>query len=169
VYVGRLEPDTPILDYIKAVAIVSEKYALELDFTICGDGSLKEKLEDYCNDNKIPARFLGSVRDPTQYYQNANIALAGGFLSILEAMSFGLPVIAYSGTSLKNQYYRSVLTAGGKISIQTTAAGVAKEIQRLLKSQSLYNHLSERAVSFASKNDWNRMANLYVNLWTGSV
>ncbi|MCK4819979.1 glycosyltransferase family 4 protein, partial [bacterium] len=168
VYVGRLEQDTPILGYIEALATLTEEYALELDFTVCGDGSLKEKLEEYCQDKGITARFLGSVHDPTQYYLNADIALAGGFLSILEAMSYGLPVIAYSGTSLKHQYYKSVLTAGGTISIQSTAAGVAREIGRLMKSRALYQHLSERAVEFAEKNDWNRMANLYVKLWTGS-
>jgi glycosyltransferase involved in cell wall biosynthesis len=169
IYVGRLEPDTPIRGYIEAVALVAEKHSRDIEFTICGDGNLREELEVHCQDNEIPARFLGNVRDPSQHYLNADIAFAGGFLSILEAMSYGLPVIAYSGTDLKRQYYRSVLTAGGSISIQSTATGVAKEVQRLMESSSLYHHTSESAIDFANKNDWNQMADLYEKLWMSSV
>jgi len=165
IYVGRLEPDTPIRGYLEALATVVDEYSLDFDFTVCGDGSLREELETYCKDNRISARFLGNVRNPTQYYLNADIAFAGGFLSILEAMSYGLPVIAYSGTYLKNQYYRSVLSTGGNISIQRTTTGIAREIRRLMESQTLYDHISENAISFAKKNDWNRMADLYEQLW----
>ena len=167
-YVGRLENDTPIVSYVKALGQVAEKYKINMMFTACGEGSLKEQLEEYCQDNGIPARFLGSVADPTQHYLNADIALAGGFLSILEAMSYGIPVIAYSGTVLKHQYYKSVLAAGGTISIQSTTAGIAKEMWRLVNSRSLYKQLSERAVEFAEMNDWNRMVDLYLKLWSGS-
>jgi glycosyltransferase involved in cell wall biosynthesis len=169
IYVGRLESDTPIVSYIDAIKQVRNRENVDLMFTACGEGSLKEELEAYCNDRKIPAEFVGNISNPTQYYLNADVALAGGFLSILEAMSYELPVIAYSGTSLKQQYYKSVLTAGGPISIQSTAAGVAREIERLRGSRSLYNQLSERVVEFAEKNNWNQIVDLYPKLWSGSI
>ena len=165
IYVGRLEPDTPVLEYVEALATVAGESKREMEFTVCGDGSLREKLEGMCQDRGVHARFLGNVRNPEPHYLNADAALAGGFLSVLEAMSYGLPVIAYAGTALKHQYYESVLKAGGKISIQSSAAGVAREMERLLKFPKLHNHLSKRAVDFAEKNDWSRMANLYLNLW----
>jgi glycosyltransferase involved in cell wall biosynthesis len=169
IYVGRLEDDTPIEGYISAVKHLVKKQRDNLAFTVCGEGSLRKRLETLCREENIPARFTGRVRDSTQHYLAADLALAGGFLSVLEAMSYGLPVIAYSGTSLKQDYYRSVLAAGGPISIQSSPAGVAKEIQRLMDSDSLRQRLSERAIDFAKMNDWNRMADLYVRLWSGSI
>lgn len=168
VYVGRLEEDTPILPYIHALEHLTDRYNMHFTLTACGDGTLKEELEEYTSAKGIAARFLGSVADPTECYLQAEIALAGGFLSILEAMSYGLPVVAYSGTTLKNQYYRSVLDAGGRISIQCSAEGVAREIWRLKTSRALYESVSEQAVDFAEENDWERLAGLYVKLWRGS-
>lgn len=168
-YVGRLEQDTPVLHYLEALTKIRGDNETESKITICGSGSLQKDIEEYCQKNAISARFTGRVRDPTQYYLDADIAFAGGFLSILEAMSYGLPVIAYSGTSLKQQYYKSVLAAGGKISIQSTSAGVAREIQRLRESHILYKSISEQAIEFARQNNWNRLADVYVRLWTGSI
>ena len=168
-YVGRLEPDTPILQYLEALTKIKNEDETELKITICGGGSLQRKIEEYCQENGISARLTGKIQDPTQYYLDADIALAGGFLSILEAMSYGLPVIAYSGTPLKQQYYKSVLTAGGKVSIQSTSAGVAREIQRLRRFPALYRSVSEQAVIFAENNNWVRLAETYVRLWTGSI
>ena len=108
-----------------------------------------------CKDKGVHARFLENVHDPEPHYLNADVALAGGFLSVLEAMSYGLPVIAYAGTALKYRYYKSVLKAGGMISIQSSASGVAREMERLLNSRSLRDHLSKHAVVFAETNDWN--------------
>jgi len=169
IYVGRLEPDTAILGYIDAIASTADVYGLELKLTVCGDGSLRKELEQVCLDKGISAKFLGGIPDPTPYYLTADVALAGGFLSILEAMSYGLPVIAHSGTTLKNQYYKSVRILGGNISIQTTASGVAIEISRLLNSKTLYNQLSKQAAEFAEKNNWIRLADLYLKLWSSSV
>ena len=168
-YVGRLERDTPILQYLESLTKIMREDETELKITICGSGSLQNDIEEYCQENAISARFTGKVRDPTQYYLDADIALAGGFLSVLEAMSFGLPVIAYSGTPLKQQYYKSVLAAGGKISIQSTSAGVAREIQRLRSSHAMYRSVSEQAVVFAENNNWVGLAETYVKLWTGSI
>jgi hypothetical protein len=76
--------------------------------------------------------------------------------------------IAYSGTSLKLQHYKSVLIAGGPISIQSTASGVAGEMQRLIGSFSLYQQISERVIEFAKMNDWNQVVKLYPKLWSES-
>ena len=169
IYVGRLEPDTAVLEYVEALATVVGDSKREMEFTVCGDGSLREKLEGMCQDRGVHARFLGNVRNPEPHYLNADAALAGGFLSVLEAMSYGLPVIAFAGTVLKYRYYKSVLNAGGKISIQSSVVGVSREINRLLKSQRLHDHLSKQAVAFAERNDWNRMAKLYMELWSSLI
>jgi glycosyltransferase involved in cell wall biosynthesis len=168
VYVGRLERDTPILAYVDALGHLAEKYDVHVTLTACGDGALRDEVEAYALAKGITAEFPGSTPDPAPHYLSAEIALAGGFLSILEAMSYGLPVIAYSGTSLKQQYYKSVLAAGGNISIQSTAGGVAREIGRLMASCSLYESVSKQGILFAERNDWGRMAETYAELWRGA-
>jgi glycosyltransferase involved in cell wall biosynthesis len=167
IYVGRLEPDTPILEYVEALATVVGESKREMEFTVCGDGSLRGRLEGMCKDRGVHARFLGNVRKLEPYYLNADVALAGGFLSVLEAMSYGLPVVAYAGTVLKYRYYKSVLKAGGNISIQSSAAGVARELDRLSNSRSLHDQLSKHAVAFTETNNWSRMVDIYLKLWSG--
>ncbi|MDO5542828.1 MAG: glycosyltransferase family 4 protein [Acinetobacter sp.] len=70
--------------------------------TICGDGVLRSDLEEFVKINKLSNRvFLkGSVKDIEDYYLNADLlvmtSISEGLpMVIAEAMSFGVPVIAF--------------------------------------------------------------------------
>lgn len=94
-YVGRLVPKKGVEYLIKAVA------NLNVDLTIVGDGPERNKLEMIAKDTFANVSFEGLV-DPNQvdeYYQSAAIfvlpSIEGEGMpnSVLEAMSWGLPVI----------------------------------------------------------------------------
>ncbi|MFW9844482.1 MAG: glycosyltransferase, partial [Candidatus Thorarchaeota archaeon] len=110
-------------------------------------------------------QMKGVVDTPGEIMGSAHVCLAGGYLSILEAMSLGVPVIAMPQTELKWQYFRSMKDAGGPISIQTTTEGAAREINRLLTDPKLYQEISTKGQNFASRMTWEHMTTEYLELW----
>jgi glycosyltransferase involved in cell wall biosynthesis len=163
VFVGRLEQDTGLLEYIKAIAILEETHGIEMPLTLCGAG----KASDLAVSKRITMKQMGLVSNPQAVMNSTRICLAAGYLSILEAMSLGLPVIGIARSSLKAAYLKGVLKDGGPISIQTTPEGVAREIARIINDPHLAARISKRGKQFASKMSWNRMTRAYLDLWTG--
>ena len=167
VFVGRLERDTGLLDYIEAIAILKETRGIEMPLTLCGTGSLQKEASDLAASKGITMEQMGLVSNPQAVMNSNQICLAAGYLSILEAMSLGLPVIGIARSPLKAAYLKGVLKDGGPISIQTTPEGVAREIARIIKDPHLAARISIRGKQFASKMSWDRMTRAYLDLWTG--
>ncbi|MHA2265413.1 MAG: glycosyltransferase family 4 protein [Candidatus Thorarchaeota archaeon] len=165
VYIGRIEKDTGIADYIEAMRILSEKYSLMPQLTVYGRGYLQEKLERIADSHGLKVDFAGLAESSTKGLRSKLICLGAGYLSMLEAMSLGLPVVTVAATQLKYEYHKGVLTEGGHISIQTTAERVADEIARLLKNPELIRRISRRGVEFTKKMTWENLAKLYIEMW----
>lgn len=162
-FVGRLECDIGIIEYIQAIKEVT----IDGDFklTICGGGSLKSHLQELAENIPLEIEFKGYVKNPQKFMGKAKVMLGGGFLSILEAMACGVPVIAIARSRLRWHYYKSVLSEGGLISIQTTPSGVASEIEKLMSDDDLWRRISEEGKRFAARWSWERLAELYLYNW----
>lgn len=94
VYVGRLEENTGLLEFLKWLKTSREEY--KVDFV--GDGRLKEKCE-----------IFGTVHgfgDPAQYYKNAKYCVPGGYLAALEALSAGCEIKLYWSDKVKEDYWK---------------------------------------------------------------
>ncbi|MGY5862669.1 MAG: glycosyltransferase family 4 protein [Candidatus Thorarchaeota archaeon] len=167
VFVGRLEQDTGLLGYIEAIAILEKTHDIEMPLTLCGTGGLQKEASDLAVLKGITMEQMGLVSNPQAVMNSNQVCLAAGYLSILEAMSLGLPVIGIAGSPLKAAYLKGVLEDGGPISIQTTPEGVAREIARIIKDPLLAARISERGKRFAEKMSWGRMTRAYLDLWTG--
>src|SRR3990167_3365421 len=59
-FLGRLEEETGIMEYLKALLMLKNK-GTKFELTILGDGSLRKKAEDFSKVNKINAEFKGFV------------------------------------------------------------------------------------------------------------
>lgn len=165
VFVGRLEPDTGIESYLGALSKLAESYKIKERLTICGTGSLLKRAEQMGVQLGIDIVLKGFVEDVSEYYEKSFVCFAGGYLSILEAMSKGIPVIAIAETNLKLHYFHSINTAGGKLSIQTTPEGVAREMMKLRADANLYSRITQHNLDFARRMSWQEMANEYMVLW----
>ncbi|MHA1769977.1 MAG: glycosyltransferase family 4 protein [Candidatus Thorarchaeota archaeon] len=165
VYVGRIERDTGIMEYIEALRILREGHGLNLHMEVIGDGSLKPQVEQVARERGLPVKFHGAMHEPWSIAGSAKVCLAVGFLSILEAMSLGIPVVSLATSPLRISYLRSVNDAGGPISIQTTAEGVAREIARLESDPHLYQKISNTGKIFAGRHTWTALTEEYLRLW----
>jgi len=84
-FVGRLEKDTGILEYLKTLKILKEKYGFDYCFHVCGDGTLLEYIKSYSEKNNLRIHLHGFI-DPSNIFKKCSFAFVSGYLAILEAM-----------------------------------------------------------------------------------
>lgn len=98
--ISRLDPNKGIYWLLNAYKILKNSSLLKFELIIAGDGPESEKLSKYIQDNKIKdVNLIGFIEDVTVLLESADIfILPSKFeslpLSIIEALSFGLPIIA---------------------------------------------------------------------------
>ena len=96
-YLGRLEKDTGLLEFLKWLDIPKNK-KYQVDFA--GDGSLREICMKH-------GRVLGFV-DPTDFLQRAEICVPGGYLSYIEAKSYKCKIMPFANNPLKEDYWKEI-------------------------------------------------------------
>jgi glycosyltransferase involved in cell wall biosynthesis len=165
VFVGRIEPDTGISYYVQALDILKTEYGIAVELKVCGSGSLRNDLAELASARGLQVTFLGPVSKPMGIVNGCSICLAAGYLSILEAMSLGLPVVGVAKTPLRSHYLGAVLKEGGPISMQRTPQGLAREIAVLMQNPELYLRVSNACVAFAASMTWDNLVIKYLRLW----
>jgi glycosyltransferase involved in cell wall biosynthesis len=100
--VGRLNPEKGQLVFLKAFRKVLKRFP-SVTALIIGEGQDREELEAYCNKHEMreSVRFTGYQEKISSFYQILDIlvlpSLSEGLPNtVLEAMSFGIPVVATS-------------------------------------------------------------------------
>ncbi|MHA1907857.1 MAG: glycosyltransferase family 4 protein [Candidatus Thorarchaeota archaeon] len=169
VFVGRLERDTGIMDYLDALTILRDSHGIELPLRIVGEGQLLSEIEEKARVNNIKLEIVGIVDNPKPFVGGSRFCFAAGYLSILEALNAGVPVVGLARSPLKHEYLLSMKKAGAPISVQQSPEKIASEISRLLSEPGLYDHIQRTGRSFASKMKWSALIRLYANLWKGNA
>lgn len=100
--IGRLSPEKGQIIFLKAFRKVIEIFP-DVSALIIGDGQDKEKLKDFCKTHGIDKKviFTGYQETVANFYQILDVlvlpSLSEGLPNtVLEAMSFGIPVLATS-------------------------------------------------------------------------
>jgi glycosyltransferase involved in cell wall biosynthesis len=161
-FVGRLERDTGILQYLEAFSQAHQE-ARHLRLIVCGDGSLRTQVQSLATDLGIEAQFLGAVSDPTPYYREARMVFASSYLAILEAFSFGKSVIAIYDNPLKQDYLCLIPKSEQMMWICGDIPELSKAIQRI--NSTPINSRSIKANKFAQENSWSHVKQAYYKLW----
>jgi glycosyltransferase involved in cell wall biosynthesis len=100
--VGSLVPVKRLDRFLRTISRVSSRASMPVEGLIVGDGPLRAELESQARDLGLAeanVRFCGSATDPSAWYRDADIMLLtsdreGTPNVVLEAMAFGLPVVA---------------------------------------------------------------------------
>ncbi|MDB5516265.1 MAG: hypothetical protein JWQ17_3023 [Tardiphaga sp.] len=97
--VGKLKPEKDYATLLRAFALLPPGFCARL--AIVGDGPLRQDLSDLKERLGLGAsvRFAGFAIDPTDWYRTADVFVLSSRLEgfgnvIVEALSFGLPVIS---------------------------------------------------------------------------
>lgn len=150
-FIGRLDPDTGISIYLKALQALKEN-GVDYELNVCGDGILKKQI------GKL-GKLNGFVKDLNSYLANADVVLTSSYLSILESILMGKPVFSAFDNPLKKDYLE-MAPFSKFIVIESNPDKMALKIQNY--SRIANNKL---AVEWAKKQTWDKLANSYLKLF----
>lgn len=168
VFVGRLEPDTGILDYIEALAWLRDKHGVDVPFEVCGVGSLLDMAKRRAAEKRLRVVFHGQVADPMPYFARARFACVSGYLAMLEAMAGGAIVLALYDNPLKEDYLRMSPMAVNAV-IAGSPQELADQMAALARSPEEMERRAEAGYQFAKEQTWRRVAELYAGLYAKSL
>ncbi len=150
--IGRLEKDIGIQVYKDTLRKLTDR-GIRFTFTVCGQGSLGQGLEQY-------GEVLGFVKDVSPYIKKADIVFASSYLSMLQVLQLGTPVFATYTNPLKHDYLRNS-PFERYITITDSAEDLSRKVARFTPNlQKL-----KSAASWANSQTWEKVADIYIELW----
>lgn len=96
VFVGRLEEDTGVLKFLKRL----DDFRYH-NVQFIGDGKLWKECEKYGK--------IHGFTDATPFLQTAEYVVPGGYLSYIEAVTYGCKIIVYPNNQLKKDYWKEIM------------------------------------------------------------
>jgi len=156
VFVGRLEKDTGLPIYLKAVAQLALNN-LTQKIIFLGDGPLRRKAEKY-------GHVLGFVKEIQPYLYHSRFVFTAGYLSILKAMVCQRLVFAVYDNPLKKDYLKMAPFAKWIVA-ESDPRKLAKKIKYYLDHPHKERNLTKKAYKWAKKQDWGKVVEVYLRLW----
>lgn len=169
VFVGRLEKDTGIIEYLNALKIIKNKYGEKLRLYVCGDGRLKNHISEMSQRNRLDVIFCGIVDQPLEYFLRCKYAFVSGYLTILEAMMAKSLVFSVYSNPLKKDYLALIPHASDIMIIAPNSEHIAKKLMEVRHSQSAFEKMISKARMFAMEHPWSKIADAYVDSYIGKV
>ena len=162
-FLGRLEEETGIMEYLKVLKeLQRKKYKFEI--TILGDGSLRRKAENFSRVNKINAEFKGFVEKIESYLYKTDFILTSRYLGILEALSYKKLVFAHYNNLIKKDYLEMAPFAK-YISISKDISELSNQIGYYLRNGKKRNQMVDQGFSWVKNQTGENLINLYIDLW----
>lgn len=163
VFVGRLEEETGIMVYLRALAIVKAR-GFSIHVGILGDGTLRTEAEKFCKVHDLSVWFRGFVNDVEKYMSDVNFVFTSRYLGILEAMVMKRFVFAVYNNAIKEDYLRMSPFAES-ISITKDDHTLAEEIAFHIQNQHVTFRKANAGYAFAKNQSWDSLVDIYLRLW----
>lgn len=134
---------------VDAIKEIERERGLHFDIYCCGDGTYKTSLEEYISSQSLESTFIlmGSCRDVPSVLRKIDIFVLPSYveafpISILEAMSSGVPVIATTVGDIPR-----IITDGetGLLVEPRNHVALKNALLKLLDDRELYRMLREKA------------------------
>ena len=158
VYIGRLEADTGIFAYLRALLDIKKG----LTWDIYVDGPELAEVKKMVSRNRLPVALHGWTDKPLEKIASARFVFTSQYLSILEAMQSKRLVVAVHNDPLKKDYLymhpeskHMLIAANGK--------DLADKFNSL--SQMYENEYVEKAYVWARQQTWAKLADTYQRIW----
>jgi glycosyltransferase involved in cell wall biosynthesis len=160
IFLGRLEEETGIIEYLKTLNILQEKH-INLAMDVFGDGALKNESIKYAKEHNLKVNFKGFVSNASDFINNYEYVFCSRYLGMLEAMAGQKPVFAVYNNEIKKDYLQ--MTPFAKyISITSEAVLISNAVSAYREKKNLE---VTRAYLWVKNETWEKMVNLYLQLW----
>jgi len=162
-YVGRLAPDTGIMEYLEALRILRDRGHV-VALSICGDGPLRDAVVALARDADLAVTLHGWTADVGPLLSGCRFAFVSGYLTVLEAMAHRRLACSIHDNPLKRDYLE-LFPAAHHMIIADSPESLAADIQQHLEDANLAAARTEAAEAYAREQTWDRVAALYLGLY----
>lgn len=156
VFIGRLDEQTGIRQYLEAFRIVRKRLP-EFVLTVVGDGPERVTVEAH-------TRVLGFEKNPVQYFAKHRFAFVSRYLSILEALAAKRLVFAAYDNPLKRDYL-TMAPFANFIVVEQDSKKLAAKVLYYLKHPEKEKKMVEKGYEWVKKQTWQEAGKLYLKLW----
>lgn len=163
VFLGRLEEETGIMEYLKAFKEVSKKYT-KLKLVILGDGSQKEKAKEFMENNKLNAEFKGFIENTQDFVNRASFVFTSRYLGILESLMSKKYVLTVYNNEIKKDYLQMAPFADF-ISISKNSDEIEDELIKYISDVRLKTLKINKGYAWVKNQTWDKMTDMYLKLW----
>lgn len=161
IFIGRLEIETGIMEYLKALKILQEK-GKKFVLDVYGKGKLENEVIKYSLDNALNVNLMGFKDNIEAIIPNYEYVFCSRYLGILESLACGKKVFAEYNNAIKKDYL--TLTPFVKyISISGNAKELAINIERVILEKLNLN--TKEAYKWVKNKTWGNVVATYLNLW----
>lgn len=163
IFLGRLEEETGIMEYLKAFKEVSKKYT-KLKLVILGDGSQREYAKEFVRNNKLNVEFKGFIENTQDFVNRAFFVFTSRYLGILESLMSKKYVLAVYSNEIKKDYLQMAPFADF-ISISKNSDEIKNELIKYILDEKLKALKINKGYAWVKNQTWDKMVNLYIKLW----
>ena len=158
IFVGRLDHDTGIMEYLKA----AKELKLKLD--VYGEGPLLTQAREFVKVTKTEVVFHGFDPNAAEYISKYKYAFISRYLGILESLSSKTMVFAHYDSEIKYDYL-SNSPFSDWIFIGKNSQEIASSVLQYQKYPKRYQLSLDKGYNWAKEQTWAKLAQDYENLW----
>lgn len=161
IFVGRLEKETGVMTYLKALKILKDRRIVLL-LDLYGEGSLEKEIIEYAREHKLTYNIKKPILNIESVLLKYEYVFCSRYLSILEGMASFVPVFAEFNNSIKEDYLKMSPFAK-YISISANPKEIADSMEKYIKDKKMIDVY--KAYEWVKNKDWEYMTDLYLKLW----
>jgi glycosyltransferase involved in cell wall biosynthesis len=163
VFLGRLEKETGIMEYLKAFYKLSKRHK-DLRLEVLGDGALMTEAREYVASNHLVVNFRGFIEDTAKYVERASFVFVSRYLGILETMASKKYVLSVYNNKIMEDYLK-MAPFSSFISISSNFDDIYKELERILTNSKLKDAQISKAYEWVKDKTWEKLTDIYLDLW----
>lgn len=172
-FVGRLAQEKNPLGFVKVITQFCSSYPnLEIEARIYGEGPLRKSVEDEVKESNSPIKYCGHVDDISQIWREVDILVVPSLNDgrpnvILEAMSHGVPVVAFDVGAINEMV---ISRHNGFIVPVGDYEKLAEAIQELLRDKDILKRFAKNCLSDVNeKHDIRKTLKSYLDIFSGKT
>ncbi len=163
IFVGRLEEETGIMEYLKAFNEIQKKYK-KLKLVVLGDGSQMSKAKEFVENNKLNVEFKGFVKNIGIDLERASFVFVSRYLGILESLMSKKFVLAVYNNKIKKDYLQMTPFARF-ISISKNSNEISNQLERYILNEKEKEFKVNKGYNWVKNQTWEEMVSIYLKLW----